>query len=192
MSEETFEALLAPQLQWVRSFVRARLRTIDDADDVVQQTLLRAFVCRDQLRCASKFRSWLWSIAANEIRAFFRAQRPCISLEQGANGDLVDPAPSALAACERMEDDERLRAGMESLTTRDRMAIRLVDLNGWSYSQAAGAMAVSKAAFKSTHFRARQRLGRALCMPSEPAKERGAVVRLTRRRLDKEEFRSAA
>ena len=192
MSEELFESLLAPHLQWVRSFVRARLRTRDDADDVVQQTLLRAFVSRDQLRCAPKFKNWLWSIASNEIRAFLRTMRPSISLEERANGDFVDPSPSALAACERMEEDVRLRAGMANLTSRDRMAIRLVDLNGLSYSQAAGAMAVSTAAFKSAHFRARQRLGRALRTLSEPVKGPGVVVRLPRRRLEKEEIRRAA
>src|SRR4051812_44643861 len=109
MSGELFDSLLAPHLQWVRSFVRARLKTIDDADDVVQQTLLRAFRSRDQLRCASKFKNWLWSIASNEIRAFLRTVRPSISLEQLANGDCVDPAPSALAVCEQMEADVRLR-----------------------------------------------------------------------------------
>ena len=117
--------------------------------------------------------------------------RPSISLEQRANGDLVDPAPSALAACEQMEEDVRLRAGMASLTSRDRMAIRLVDLNGWSYSQAAGAMAVSMAAFKSAHFRARQRLARALRMPSEASKD-GSCRPAAAKKMEKEEIRLAA
>jgi len=91
MPEEVFEALLAPHLQRIRSFVRARLHW-HDADDVVQRTLLHAFVHRNQLRCASKFRSWLWSIAWNEIRMFHRGARPEISLEERANADWAEPA----------------------------------------------------------------------------------------------------
>src|SRR5712691_4544591 len=75
MSGETFETLLAPNLQAVRRMVKSRLRTGDQTDDIVQQTLLHAFASRDQLRAESKFKSWLWSIALNEIRAFFRATR---------------------------------------------------------------------------------------------------------------------
>lgn len=190
MPEEVFEALLAPHLQRIRSFVRARLHW-HDADDVVQRTLLHAFVHRNQLRCASKFRSWLWSIAWNEIRMFHRVARPEISLEQRPNSDWPDPAPSALAVCERMEQDERLRAALASLVARDRMAIRLVDLNGWSYSQAAHAMALSPAAFKSVHYRARQRLAGAVSETSEAVNGRGVVVRLPRRRLEKEIRRAA-
>ena len=146
---------------------------------------------RNQLRCASKFRSWLWSIAWNEIRIFHRAARPEISLEQRPNSDWPDPADCALTVCERMEQGERLRAGLASLVARDRMAIRLVDLNGWSYSQAANAMALSLAAFKSVHYRARQRLAGAFSEVSEGVKGPGVVVRLPRRRLEKEIRRAA-
>ena len=191
MPEEVFEALLAPHLQRIRSFVRARLHW-HDADDVVQRTLLHAFVHRNQLRCASKFRSWLWSIAWNEIRMFHRALRAEISLEQRPNSDWPDPAPCALTQCERIEEDERLRAALASLVARDRMAIRLVDLDGWSYSQAADAMALSPAAFKSVHYRARKRLASALSEPTEQRAVRGVVVRLGRRRSETRELRSAA
>jgi DNA-directed RNA polymerase specialized sigma24 family protein len=55
MTGDAFEALLVPNLASVRRFVQTRLRTSDHADDVIQQTLLRAFVHRDQLRASSKF-----------------------------------------------------------------------------------------------------------------------------------------
>lgn len=158
MSEETFEALLAPNLQSVRKLVQSRLRMADHADDIVQQTLLRAFAFRHQLRSPSKFRSWIWSIALNEVRMFLRAARPYASLDDAPNRHITDPAPSPLALCEQVETSQRLRAGMARLSLRDRTAIELADLNGLSYAEAANAMAISLSAFKSTHFRARQRL----------------------------------
>jgi len=74
MSGNTFEALLEPNLRSVQALVQRRLRTSDHAEDIVQQILLRAFQHRDQLRVHAKFRTWLWSIALNEIRSFFRRE----------------------------------------------------------------------------------------------------------------------
>jgi RNA polymerase sigma factor (sigma-70 family) len=140
--------------------VRTRLRRTDHADDLVQQTLLRAFACRHQLHCASKFRGWLGSIAINEVRQFLRGTRPTVSLTESVNLEVADHAPSPFARYEQSEREGCLRAGMASLTMRDQIAIQLVDFKGLSYSEAAGVMTVSTAAFKSTHYRALQRLGR--------------------------------
>jgi len=176
MSGETFAALLEPNLQSVRKLVQTRLRTPDQTDDVVQRTVLRAFTHRDQLRAESKFKSWLWSIAINEVRMFVRGSRHVMSLDDFCSFELRDRAPSPFAICEQRERARILRDAMACLTARDRAAIRLVDLNGLSITEAADRLAVSKAAFKSTHFRARQRLGHALrSKPSDkPANGRQA------------------
>jgi len=138
------------------------VRTHDQADDILQQTLLHAFVHRDQLRVEGKFKSWLWSIAFNEIRMLRRANRVCVSIDEFPNFELPDETPSPLAHCEQMERTKRLRAGLARLTERDRMAIRLADLNELTTAEAAGTMEVSQAAFKSTLFRARKRLEHSL------------------------------
>jgi RNA polymerase sigma factor (sigma-70 family) len=161
MTRETFAALLAPNLQAIRRFVHSRVRMSDQADDVLQQSLLHAFAHRDQLRSTDKFKSWLWSIAWNEVRMLHR-ERSCLSIDEFPNFELPDETPSPLAQCEEMERTKRLRAGLARLTERDRTAIRLADLNEMTAAEAARALTVSKAAFKSTHFRARKRLELAL------------------------------
>jgi RNA polymerase sigma-70 factor (ECF subfamily) len=162
MTGETFEALLAPNLPSMRRLVQMRMRTTDHADDVIQQTLLRAFVRRDQLRASSKFRSWLCSIAMNEVRMFFRTRRPTISLHEFPQIDSRHSGPSPLARVEEMERVEWLKAGMDRLSDRDRGTICLRDLEGMSLTQTAQAFELSKSAAKSTHFRARKRLACAL------------------------------
>ena len=162
MTGDTFEALLAPNLPTVRRFVQMRMRTPDHADDVIQQTLLRAFVHRNQLRTSSKFRSWLCSIAMNEVRMFFRTGHPTVSLHEFPQIDSRDSRPSPLARVEEMERLEWLKAGMERLSDRDRETIRLRDLEGMSLTETATAFELSEPAAKSTHFRARQRLAGAL------------------------------
>lgn len=162
MTGETFAALLAPHLQGIRRFIRSRVRTHDQADDALQQTLLHAFVHRDQLRIEGKFKSWLWQIAFNEIRMLHRSHRVCVSIDEFPNFDLPDQTSSPLAQCEQMERANRLRASLARLTDRDRTAIRLADLNELTTAEAAGTMEVSQAAFKSTLFRARKRLEHSL------------------------------
>jgi len=162
MTGDTFEALLAPNLQSVRRFVQTRLRTSDHADDVFQQTLLRAFAHRDQLCASSKFKSWLCSIAMNEVRLFFRRGRPTVSLDEFPQVDSRDSGPSPLARAEHLERVKWLQAGMDRLSNRDRETIRLRDLEGMSLTETAEAFGLSESAAKSTHFRARRRLECAL------------------------------
>ena len=162
MTGDAFEALLAPNLPSVRRFVQMRLRTPDHTDDVIQQTLLHAFAHRDQLRASSKFRSWLCSIAMNEVRMFFRTGRPTMSLHEFPQIDSRDSGPSPLARVEEMERLEWLQAGMNRLSDRDRETIRLRDLEEMSLTETAEAFELSEAAAKSTHFRARRRLAGAL------------------------------
>ena len=162
MLRETFEALLEPHLPYVRKLVHSRIRVADLADDVMQEALLHAFVHRHQLRVESNFKSWLMAIAYNEVRLHFRNLRPSISMEEFPWRDLVDEAPSPLVTYERRQTKERVHAGLAQLKHRDRTAIGLADFRELTASEAAREMSVSKAAFKSTHFRARQRLGEAL------------------------------
>jgi RNA polymerase sigma-70 factor, ECF subfamily len=162
MTGDAFEALLAPNLPSVRRFVQTRLRTTDHADDVIQQTLLQAFAHRDQLRTNSKFKSWLCSIAMNEVHLFFRTGRPTMSLHEFPQIDSRDSGPSPLARVEELERLEWLQAGMDRLSDRDRKAIRLRDLEGMSLTETAEAFELSESAAKSTHFRARRRLAGAL------------------------------
>jgi RNA polymerase sigma-70 factor, ECF subfamily len=162
MTGDTFETLLGPNLPSIRRFVQTRLRTSDHADDIIQRTLLHAFVHRDQLRADAKFKSWLCSIAMNEVRMFFRADRPTLSLDESPHIDSRDSEPSPLARVEQMERLGWLYAGLEKLSERDRAAIRLRDFEGLSVTETAEAFESSEAATKTRHFRARKRLASAV------------------------------
>ena len=162
MSGDSFMDLLAPNLHPLRMFLRARFKLRDQADDVLQQALLHAFARRDQLRLRSKFKSWLWTIAFNEMRMFFRAERGTVSLDEFPHIDPSDRAPTPLARTEQIERLTWLHAGIAKLPDRDRTVLRMRDLDGLSIAETAEALAISKAAVKSTHFRARKRLAYAL------------------------------
>lgn len=162
MSRETFSELLAPCLPSVRKLVFGCLRGDDHAEDILQQTLLQAFRHRDRLRAHSSFKSWLWSIALNEIRMFRRRTRFFVPLEETSVLDHRDHALSPLARLEQRERSNWLGSAMARLSERDRAAIRLRDLNGLTVTEAAKQLRISEPAAKSAHFRARRRLEVAL------------------------------
>jgi RNA polymerase sigma-70 factor (ECF subfamily) len=168
MSGETFMGLVAPNLRPLRRLLEGHLRIPGQADDVLQEALLHAFAHRHQLRVRSKFKSWFWTIVLNEMRMFFRVERGAMSLDEFPGIDPGDRAPSPLARFELLEKLEWLHTGLAKLSERDRAAIRLRDLDGLSLADTAEALAISKAAAKSTHFRARKRLAYALRGPSRP------------------------
>jgi len=159
MSGETFIDLLLPVLPAIRGFVRARMRNSDYTDDVVQQTLMHAFAHRDQLRANSKFKTWITSIAINEIRGLARRTRACLPLDAMPPAADPDSTVCPHRTYERKERAERLYAGIARLTDRDRDAIRLVDLAEAKLTDAADSLSISLPALKSMHFRARRRLG---------------------------------
>ena len=172
MSGETFVALLTPCLPSVRKLVRSRLRAWDQAEDVLQQTLLQAFKHRDQLREHSKFKSWLWSIAVNEICIFHRCVRVEEPLPESPAMECRDRGPSPLEHLEQLERVSRIQTALAALSERDRTAIRLRDLGGFTLAETAKALRSSEPAAKSVHFRARWRLKLALSRTGQP-KSRG-------------------
>jgi len=162
MSGETFADLLTPNLTAIRKLVQAKTRTPDHAEDIVQQTLLHAFVHRDQLRVHSKFKSWVSTIAMNEIRGLVRRTRPSIPLDATPFLASTDKSSCPHKSYEHRERLETLYEGLAQLNEHDRRTIDLVDLAEVRLSDAARTLSVSRSALKSAHFRARQRLSHAV------------------------------
>lgn len=158
MSGETFEALLTPHLRFVRTLVYTRVKDTGYAEDIIQDTLLRAYRRRDQLREEAKFKTWIWSIALNTVREHFRRDRRLVSLDEFPTLDIPDRAASPLARLERMEACDWVRHSVAKLPKRDRAAIRLRDIEGRSLPETAAALHRSQSAVKAAHFRARKRL----------------------------------
>lgn len=70
-----FEALLDRHVDRVR-LLAARMLGPEDAEDVVQETLLQAFLGLDRLRNPDRFGSWLYGITLNLARMRLRRRDP--------------------------------------------------------------------------------------------------------------------
>ncbi len=143
------------------------LRTVSDprvAEDVTQDAFVRAWRALGRFRGGS-VRGWLMRIAINRAYDHLRSarRRPTDSLEA------LDYEPiSAWSSGNAVEDPETFSARTELANHLERMlamlpedqrtAILLVDLQGFSYVEAAGIMAVAPGTIKSRVSRARARL----------------------------------
>jgi len=136
------------------------MATSGEAEDVLQEILLRAFANRDQLRAEAKFRTWLWSIALNEIRQHFRRHRGLVSFDEFPHLDAPDAGDSPLARLEEKETCEWIQCCVAKLPDRDRKAIRIKDLEDRSIEETAAMLHSSVPGAKTIHFRARKRLAR--------------------------------
>jgi RNA polymerase sigma-70 factor (ECF subfamily) len=107
----------------------------DDADDAVQEALIRAYRALPRFRGESNFSSWLYRITLNVCHDILRARRARQSDERfarAAEEHISDPdsggdPPSALLASERRAELESL---LERIPTTYRQAVELHDREG--------------------------------------------------------------
>ena len=140
------------------------------AEDAVQEGLTSAYRSFTQFR-GDNLRAWLMRIVANTCRDMLRAQRSRPSVPLDPVGTDPDSEGGALSAADMPTDmespeDSALRgelrrsieAGLESLPDERRLALVLVDVQGYSYEEAATILNCSLGTVKSRISRGRRNL----------------------------------
>lgn len=122
------------------------------AQDLVQETFLRAWRALDSLRENVAAKAWLVTILRREhARLFERKPMPTTDI---ADLDLCDSAPGP----ELLGEDAVLRAAIAKLEPKYREPLVLQVLGGFSCEEIATQLAISEAAVMTQVFRARQKL----------------------------------
>lgn len=124
------------------------------ADDLVQETLMKALQKRTQLRERDKLNAWLFRILANCWREQLRSERPHLPLED----DQVVTWRCPEKDHQEQEIVARVRQGIARLAPNYRQALTLVDLEGMSYAEAADVLEVPIGTVMSRLSRARGQL----------------------------------
>jgi len=147
----------------------ARLVGPFDAEDVVQETFLRAWRGLESFRGDSSLKTWLYAIALNRVRARRGALARLRSVfgggEGGADADfslvdgLADAGLSPEENAARSEERRRLRKAVLALPEEFRLAVVLRDLEGLSYEEVAAVLSIPIGTVRSRLAR-----GRALLM----------------------------
>jgi RNA polymerase sigma-70 factor (ECF subfamily) len=161
-----FESEALVHLDAMYSFALKLSRSRDDAEDLVSDTVLRAFERWEQYRLGTNIRAWLFTIlyhvfVSRKRRIDAREVQP-IEDEDGWTGfeavGEVDPEG-------RFFDsflDESITTAIEQLPDEYRAALVLSDLHGLRYAEIAGILSVPEGTVKSRLFRGRRILQKKL------------------------------
>jgi RNA polymerase sigma-70 factor (ECF subfamily) len=139
----------------------------EDAEDMVQEAFLKAFLHLDQFREDSKFSTWLIRITLNQSLMKLRKQRSIkeTSIDKDFQSDedsfpidVTDWAPNPEELYRASELKGILRKTLQELGEGLRVVFVLRDMEGLSTAQTAEALGLSLAAVKARSFRARLQL----------------------------------
>ena len=184
---DLFGELIAPHLRPLSRIVRATLGPHPDAEDIVQQATLKAFLHLAQFRYEASFKTWLIQIGLNEVRQWRRrhsfSRNPHFPLADLRSLHLVDPSHSPFIECQRNETAGLLRAAVARLPEKYRLVILLRDLEDLSVSEVAGRLGLTIPAVKTRHLRARRKVARFLARPNQ-SRFRSSALPMRRSRED--------
>lgn len=163
---EPFWDLVRPHLPFVCRTVRVRVGNAYEAEDVVQDTLLKAFAQLQQFRFESSFRTWLIKIAINEIRGRHRhtiRARSFAFADCGINeNEIRETLPSQLEIWEQHEMAKQIGQAIAGLPEKYRSVIKLRDFEQLSIVETAHRLCLTTSAVRTRHQRARTYVVRSL------------------------------
>lgn len=127
----------------------------DDLEDLVQETLFRAFRRVESWRGGASFRSWLLTIGSNILRDQVRKRRgQMVSIEGRDIPDRADPAADLAAG----EAEDRVRQGLATLPRLQREVFLLRAQEGSDYGDIAAALGTTPGAARVHYHHAVKRL----------------------------------
>jgi RNA polymerase sigma-70 factor (ECF subfamily) len=159
----TFHAALRAVLPRLRSYALTLARDHDRANDLVQQTVLKALAAQATFR-AGCFDAWIFRIARNEFISTLRTRYQAVEI----GGEIEYALSSPATQDSRLVMREFVRA-FDQLSLPHREALILSVVCGVSYEQIARSAGVSVGTVKSRVSRARDALEQALLHGVAPA-----------------------
>ncbi len=179
---ERFEREVMPLMPGLYGAALRMTRNPSDAEDLVQETYLRAFRGFAGFQEGTNLKAWIYRILTNSfINTYRKKQREPVTVEgpddieewylyDRLGGRHVEP--SAEAEVLDTIPDEAVKAALESLPEGFRLAVLLADVEGFSYKEMAQMLDIPIGTVMSRLHRGRKALEKALW---DTAQERGIV-----------------
>src|ERR1700716_1918153 len=116
----------------LRAFAMSLCGSVDRADDLVQETLLRALTNIDSFEPGTNMSAWLFTILRNLFRSEYRKRRREVEDGEGRFSATLKSQPEQPSHMEFQE----FRAALAKLPADQREALVLVGASGFSYEEA--------------------------------------------------------
>src|SRR3569832_409283 len=142
----------------LRAFAISLSGNVDRADDLVQETMLRALANIDSFQPGSNMPAWLFTILRNLFRSDYRKRRREV---EDADGNYARTLKTQPTQTTRIEFEE-FRSALDKIPQDQREALILVGAAGFSYEDAAAICGCAVGTIKSRVNRARTKLSELL------------------------------
>ena len=167
MSEPDPRDELVEHLPAMRAFAISLTRNASVADDMVQDTLVKAWTNIEKFEVGSNMRAWLFTILRN---TYYSSRRKSNREVADVDGVITDNLAEKPAHDGHMQMAEFRRA-LAQLNDEQREALLLVGASGFSYEEAAEMCGVAVGTIKSRTNRARAQLAKMLGHHEDEAME---------------------
>jgi RNA polymerase sigma factor (sigma-70 family) len=190
--QRAFEEIYSRHHQALYRFCLAMVGNSQDAQDALQNTMVKALHALPGERRRIRLRPWLYRIARNESVEILRKRRDSVELE-----DEVATAPGVTETAEARERLRTLLSDLGHLPERQRAALVMRELAGLGFDQIAAALGTSAAVARQTLYEARLSLrqleaGREMRCADVMRELSDGDGRVTRRRDIRAHLRSCA
>lgn len=171
LSDDDFRVELGSVIPHLRAFGRSLSGNRDTADDLVQETLLKAWAARRRFRAGTNMRAWTFIILRNLFLSQMRRSR-----FKGEWDDLVaEKTLAAPASQDRHVDLSDMHRALQILPQAQREALILVGAGGFAYEEAAEICGVAVGTIKSRVARGRTALEDLMQSGKLPARSTSAT-----------------
>ena len=157
-AEAKFRADLLTVTPNLRAFAVSLVGDQDRADDLVQDTILRALQKQDGFEPGTKLQAWLFTIMRNQFYSTYRKHKREVEDVDGLYAAKLSTLPDQPGRVEFAE----LRCALARLSDEQREAVLLIGAEGLSYEEVAVICGVAVGTIKSRVNRARRRLAELL------------------------------
>jgi RNA polymerase sigma-70 factor, ECF subfamily len=151
-----FERIMARSERPVLRIAQRLLNNPQDAQDAAQEVFLRLYQHLRKLDDARGLEPWLFRVTVNVCRDMARRRPRSVSLEE--TPDPVEPRPDAQHAAEREQQREMVRRALARLGQKERAALVLRDVEGFSTREVARILGSSETTVRSQISTARLKL----------------------------------
>jgi RNA polymerase sigma-70 factor (ECF subfamily) len=159
----TFKADLLAAIPSLRAFAVSLSQNADKADDLVQETLVKAWDKHESFQLGTNLKAWLFTILRNEFYSQMRKRGREVQDSEGVMTAKLAVHPSQHGQL----DLKDFRMALEKLPEDQREAIILIGASGFSYEEAAEICDCAVGTIKSRVSRARTRLQEILQISGE-------------------------
>ncbi len=156
---EAFQQLIQPCELKIYNTALGIVQSHHDAEDVMQETLIKIFGNIHKFKGDSKFSTWVYTITVNTAKDHLRKKKSVVSFDPAEHQQfLEDGGPAVVDQVVAEETMDEIRSAMEQLKEEMKLPLVLRDIEELSYEEIAKILGLSLGTVKSRIFRGREKL----------------------------------